>query len=217
MTKKAFTFSEVLITLFIIGIVATATLQPIIQKYKKLEATTRLKHFYSMMTQAILSSEIDNGPSKNWTKDAMAYNADGTNDTETNRSYALKYFYTYIEPYIKHGNIIEKDTSYYVYVYLFNGSYFRMHNGVCIDFAFDVNGGKPPNEHGKDMFRFLLCPENYANYYCGSTVKNFCTYTLKHTSDREQALKYCKTSALYCARLLELDGWEFRDDYPYKL
>lgn len=61
---NGFTLSEALITLAIIGVIAAITLPSIIQKYKRLVASTRLKHFYSMMSQAILSSEIDNGPSK---------------------------------------------------------------------------------------------------------------------------------------------------------
>lgn len=59
---KGFTLAEVLITLGVIGIVAALTLPTIMQHYKKQEATARLKKFVSTMEQAIMLSELDNGP-----------------------------------------------------------------------------------------------------------------------------------------------------------
>lgn len=52
--KKGFTLAEVLITLGIIGVVAAMTMPSLIQNYRKKEATTRIKKFYSMMSQAVL-------------------------------------------------------------------------------------------------------------------------------------------------------------------
>lgn len=51
--KKGFTLAEVLITLGIIGVVAAMTMPSLIQNYRKKEATTRIKKFYSMMSQAV--------------------------------------------------------------------------------------------------------------------------------------------------------------------
>lgn len=62
MTKQAFTLAEVLITLGIIGVVASMTLPALIQTNKNAEVESKLKKVYSVMNQAILRSEIDNGP-----------------------------------------------------------------------------------------------------------------------------------------------------------
>ena len=68
--KKGFTLAEVLITLGIIGVVAAMTMPSLIQNYRKKEATTRIKKFYSMMSQAVLLSTNDNGEPTEWTRKA---------------------------------------------------------------------------------------------------------------------------------------------------
>ena len=54
--KPGFTLAEVLITLGIIGVVAAMTIPSIVQKQNQKEATSRLKKFYSTMSQAIMLS-----------------------------------------------------------------------------------------------------------------------------------------------------------------
>ena len=49
--KKAFTLSEVLITLGIIGVVAAITIPSLITKYQKKVIETTLKEDYSIMAQ----------------------------------------------------------------------------------------------------------------------------------------------------------------------
>ncbi len=56
----AFTLAEVLVTLGIIGVVAAMTLPSVISNYKKNVAETRLKHAYSLITQAIQIAEYEN-------------------------------------------------------------------------------------------------------------------------------------------------------------
>ena len=67
--KAAFTLAEVLITLGIIGIVAAMTLPALMANGRKQETVARLKKFNSMMLQAILLSENDNGPYEYWNKE----------------------------------------------------------------------------------------------------------------------------------------------------
>ena len=69
--QKGFTLAEVLITLGIIGVVAALTLPALIQNHKKSETTARLKKFSSIMAQAVLMSENDNGPVEDWEKDRL--------------------------------------------------------------------------------------------------------------------------------------------------
>ena len=96
--KKGFTLAEVLITLGIIGVVAAMTMPSLIQNYRKKEATTRIKKFYSMMSQAVLLSTNDNGEPTEWTRKAQ----DGSSDKQSiNAQNAYDFFMTYLAPYIK--------------------------------------------------------------------------------------------------------------------
>ena len=59
--KKAFTLAEVLITLGIIGIVASLTLPSLINKYKEKELINHTKKLYSNLQNAILVTQKDMG------------------------------------------------------------------------------------------------------------------------------------------------------------
>ena len=87
-----YTLAEVLITLGIIGIIAALTIPPLTVNYQKKEAATKLKYTYSMLAQAILLSEKDNGFESEWELDKSE--SSGVKITE-------KFVKTYIEPYIK--------------------------------------------------------------------------------------------------------------------
>ena len=56
MKNRAFTLAEVLITLGIIGVVAAMTLPTVVNKYKEKETVTKLKKFYSIISQSYLSA-----------------------------------------------------------------------------------------------------------------------------------------------------------------
>ena len=58
---SAFTMSEVLITLGVIGVVAAMTLPVVIKKYQQYTMLNKLKSAYSLINQAVKMSEIDNG------------------------------------------------------------------------------------------------------------------------------------------------------------
>lgn len=60
--KKAFTLAEVLITLGIIGVVASMTLPALIQKNNEKQIVVRLKKLYSMLQQAHLNIINEYGP-----------------------------------------------------------------------------------------------------------------------------------------------------------
>lgn len=62
--NKAFTMSEVIITIGIIGIIAAMTLPALIAKNKRNVAEAKLKKFYTTINQALIRSEIDNGDKK---------------------------------------------------------------------------------------------------------------------------------------------------------
>ena len=64
--KKGFTLSEVLITLGIIGVVASITIPTVINKYNEKLTVSKAKKIYSLMSQAYLLSVRDNGLANEW-------------------------------------------------------------------------------------------------------------------------------------------------------
>ncbi|MBP3924716.1 type II secretion system protein, partial [bacterium] len=226
MTNVAFTLAEVLITLGIIGVVAAMTLPALVQHYRKVEYSARLKKFYSSMNQAILLSEVNNGSPSDWNKVYTIKDDDGNYDTNANGEHTYNFFMKYLAPYIKYTKIeqgkIETDEDgntkgSSTTVYFADGSTAWLFNGDCIDFNFDVNGKSKPNQSGRDIFVFPLCSNpGFASYHCGSSNRVFCSYH-GETTTRTNILNACKANAGWCSGLLMHDGWEFKEDYPYKL
>ena len=64
--KKAFTLAEVLITLGIIGVVASMTLPTIIQNYREKATVTKVKKAYSQLAQAYNFVKLENGTPDEW-------------------------------------------------------------------------------------------------------------------------------------------------------
>ena len=158
--------AEVLITLGIIGVVAALTLPSIITRYQKKEAAVRLKQSYTILTQAIQMSELENGPLNQW---EFEYTPSGT---ETTKIFVEKY----LTPYIKTIKKVNQKTSatpyeyYYIHdnqlvsggghthysIALANGTYLHFNGNYNIsnkiDVRIDINGKKGPNIIGRDTF-----------------------------------------------------------------
>ena len=103
----AFTLAETLITIGIIGIVSALTIPTLIQEYKKVETSSRLKKFYSIMQQAIIMSEIDNGDSKEWIKAETQKDENGDTDYDAQNEVSKTFFMNYLAKYIKYSDIID--------------------------------------------------------------------------------------------------------------
>lgn len=211
--KKAFTLSEVLITLGIIGIVAAMTMPSLINKMKNREKTARLKKFYSAMTQAIILSEQFNGPVSDLEKILPERDEDG--NLIDNPDNSIKFFKKYLAPYIKILTI-DKSASKRSFATFADGSVVYFTFGNCLDLLFDTNANKKPNSEGKDRFRFVLCTNDFNEVYVGKN-KYFGTYHQDSviTMGREYAKTACKNNPPYCSTLLLLDNWEFKKDYPW--
>ena len=219
-----YTLAEVLITLGIIGIIAALTIPPLTVNYQKKEAATKLKYTYSMLAQAILLSEKDNGFESEWELDKSE--SSGVKITE-------KFVKTYIEPYIK---TIKKDkytssSANYDYFYRKNGKLEKVHanthysialnNGIYLHFnanysvsnaiqvRVDTNGMKKPNVVGKDTFVIYIYPK----------LKTLAS----NVNNRNTLLNCCKSNtsnALHdqlvgCSALIQYDGWQINKDYPW--
>lgn len=234
--KAAFTLAEVLITLGIIGIVAAMTLPTVINKYQKVETTTKLKRVYSLLTNATQRAINDYGPSQYWDypikdEDDGAYLPSSITQDE--------FFNRYYAPYLKTSKLNQNLLGKSYKVYNFNkqdagydgnetgrGTRFRLNDGMCITmwsnnqyfvFTTDLNCEKPPNILGKDVFdiaelywegnKTLQSPPRLAR--------------IKNEDDRKEAIEECKSddyvsgNATICFAIFVYDGWQFKADYPW--
>ena len=214
--------AEVLITLGIIGVVAALTLPAVIQAYKKQEASARLKKFYSSMSQAIATAEAETGV-KAYEWDKLSWTGyDPTNSYKQTSAY----YKEYIAPYIKTLKVVDgvydskNNINSRMKLYFQDGSTAELNVGQCVSFYFDTNGEKAPNELGKDIFIFFIATadshggnreqELYQNQSFGAVY-------LPIYNTKEKALNACKVAPRYCSALLQLNNYEFPENYPYKL
>lgn len=206
-----------LITLGIIGIVAALTIPTLIQNYQKKVTSTRLKQFYSLMTQAIELSKLENGDPLDWTKEDLVYKEDGTEDLDARMKVSKAFYEKYLNNYLKTSKIEAKDGI--IGAYLNNGSKILIYNASECHFTdVDINADSAPNAYGKDRFCFLICPRsNNASYHPLKPNNAFGAYALPDRFDtRAKALDECKKQPAYCSVLLEIyDNWEFKEDYPW--
>ena len=212
--NKAFTLSEILITLGIIGVVAAMTLPILIQSYKKHIIETRLQKFYNVMNNAIMRAENEYGDRKIWYS-----NYDGFSESKN----LEQFLNTYLIPYL---NIvkIKKSAALPIVIYFNDGSAYVFFSSKLG--AFYPNGtdkcSKSKENTGKCMFYFYWLPNNEFYYDFGpysykypKTTKNMSLDTLKNNSSYG-----CNTTSnsnrYYCTKLIQNNGWKVPKDYPIK-
>lgn len=173
MKNFAFTLSEVLITLGIIGVVASMTIPSLIAKHRENVMVERLRQTYSIFSQAYLMALNENDASTNWDI--------GTKDTED----GAQKLYEIFKPYLLKSKDcgIKKDCFADDYASLFGPSYIwqpKSHahyargilsNGVsflfwsngtgcpenaCGSIKVDINGLQKPNKAGVDFFNISI-------------------------------------------------------------
>ena len=205
-----------MITLGIIGIVAALTIPTLMANQRKKAVETKLKKFYTTMSQAVIMSEIENGPSSEWI----------TNYENNNNP--LVFYNTYLGKYLKNlGNKKLTTGRNDITIYLSDGSAFKIYNGACADIEYYFNidkSFKSVNQiiAGKDYFSFRICNENNKNKYGGGKAGGFqtaCNGNLSQRMDRDYLLEHCKTpftDGNTCSALIEFDGWEIKKDYPHR-
>ena len=219
MKRQGFTLAEVLITLAIIGIVAAMTIPTLISSYKKKEYSTKLKKFYSMMTQAIQLSTIENGPVSSW---SYPVDSAGNPDIENLKTFWSTYFASFVKTSSSSeeiftstntdGTVVTRD----LYVITFqDGTSVGIRAAGAIDFQFDVNGSSGPNTLGIDQYDFIM--NKTTGKFSAYTYLNSTDQDSEYLKDRDNALQACKENGFYCSQLLFLDNWKFKDDYPYGL
>ena len=216
--KKAFTLAEVLITLGIIGIVAAMTLPTLIQNYRKDVLSTRIAKFASIYQQAVRMAEAEHGEMQYWEK----LTETGGNEiiTNTGETY-LKHYNKYMAKYLK-------TTSYKVLpdgvaFSLADGSGFIYYYDVkfCVDYkkclnlidksisegSFAAKNGLGID--GKNIFLFTKSGKTYEWKWKG-TQEDLRT-------NSSYGCREGNKFPLFCAKLIEVNGWKVPDDYPMKL
>lgn len=205
MIKKtlAFTVAEILVAMSIVGVVAAMTIPTLYYNKTKKEYSVKLKNFYSRMQNAIEDMQVDKGSFKDMKK------PDNTDQSRT------AWYLNNIDPYMGHQYV--KDRKIY---YKDGSSLDLLWTGGCLDVNYDVNGDKSPNRDGYDIYRFLYCfDDGNRNSWFGDKETFFGSYGagfVATSTTRAQMINQCKASAAYCSRLLQVDNWEYKQDYPYK-
>ena len=215
--KIAFTLAEVLITLGVIGVVASLTLPSVINNYQKKVVAKRLATSYSTISNAFAMAKIDYDDISEWDVPKDGENAKIAED------FIDKYFLPYFDSYEKVG-WMAFNRFYDIKPYSGAGGYFvRLKSGVVLTFAFatyrdaegvlhfnypyfniDINGKNKPNKVGRDRFAFTL--------FNGKLIASR-TY---QNSSRTQIIQACKSkNADACTQLIFLNNWEIPDDYPW--
>ena len=239
---KSFTLAEVLITLVVIGIIAAITVPVVMANHRRTETAARVKKFYSMMSEVVARSEIESGlKTYEWFQEGYGVCNDYDNSTEFYEKYILPYIsYMKVEKlgegnsyYDKISNIPSgKELLNNVPAYYLNDGSILFVNECNELVGFDANGEKGPNEWGRDIFNFYYLAYLDGDYglHLANIVPHFNTRSFDvipwedgYSTSREQLKTKCASTTSWdyrsksCTDLLQLDGWEFKEDYPLRI
>lgn len=226
--RNGFTLAEVLITLVIVGVVASLTIPTTINNVQKTQAVARLKKAYSTLVQAVNRSTIDNGHMTIW---EMGSSGDGQAADDFNKKYLTPYLsvmrncgtstsgncnfsFSYLN-----STTMQPLNSSWARFYLADGTFvatYAQNSGstVRLQICVDINGQKQPNKMGKDIFLYnLTIKESYITE--GKITPDGIGYD-RNTLVSSAAYNCNKAaSGVRCATLIMKDGWQMKDDYPW--
>lgn len=224
--KVAFTLAEALITLGIIGVVAALTLPTVIKNYQKQVTITRLQKAHSILGQVAQKSIADNGeidlvsgekvdattvekffatywlPYFNGVKVYPYEQPQKLNNGKNQYKYLNGDIEIYSIGTIYHNGRIffttVDGTSYAVSIMSWkageNGDEAVYSTSQTV--RVDINGIKPPNTYGKDVFNFEVDFEK-------GVVRPTCAGCFESTVNN-----ICKVNGNYCSAKIIRDGWK---------
>ena len=181
-----FTLAEVLITLGIIGVVATLTLPSILTQKVEKERVSQLKKVYSTLNQAYLQTVSENGTPDEWGMETM--------DDELSHYIFAKNFRPYLRlskdcidlppgEVAKVCQVQLTDSTTAKSVILIDGTTvtFRVYDGncthmgrnVCGEFRIDLNGHRLPNKNGEDIFRLYFSKDGVIPFGLQNSIYTF--------------------------------------------
>ncbi|MDR1167386.1 MAG: type II secretion system GspH family protein [Heliobacteriaceae bacterium] len=208
--KKGFTLAEVLITLAVIGIVAALTMPALIGNYQKKVWVMQLRKTYNVLANGLDMIKADEGEDN--LSDTQFYSDRGISTVD---GHIRKHFnviksctsddndckfsdYKALNGEKPNGPPTFGSSGNY-YFFLNDGSIIGMLSptgdnlGKLIDFVVDVNGTKPPNQYGRDVFRFAYAGNKLEAWHCNGTDGAPCVTT---------------NQGWECAKKIIEDGWE---------
>ena len=203
--KVAFTLAEVLITLGIIGIVAALTLPNLIEQHEKKATAVKLEKFYSIMSQAVLRWQTEEGISP----ESFSF----PQEAVRNKEETTKWYNENLKPYINQ----ETDTSGDIYTSVkFNDgsgfvAYIAYPNVMHFFYCTQIKYCAQESYDGRRTFLFSLINGR------------FYPSVNESVSNRAELLDKCKhpfTNSYHrrhsCTQLIQYDGWQIKDDYPWR-
>lgn len=178
--KKAFTLAEVLITLGVIGVVAAITIPSVMKNYQRLQYLTALKKAYTTANQAFAQMALQSDTPQDLTSFF------DSSDMNTMGDKVVKYFNTVkicrsgdsSKCFERNTNlnydgtggtltVVFGSSNVYRFItvdgisYLFTGFHKDCNSPCTGDVYIDVNGLKPPNFVGRDIFWFQVHPKKF--------------------------------------------------------
>lgn len=218
--SKAFTLSEVLITLTVIGVIAAIAVPTLIADWQKTRTVEQLKKTYSALSQTTNRAIADNGPVASW--DVLGLNA-----REFSQQYLIPYLNVFKNKesnYFEYKTLNKTNQKRYSYVfYLLDGTKIGVDTpiqskwGITVSILVDINGDANPNIMGRDVFYYIYwvyvnsTPSKSGSFiaYGGDWSK----YNIINTN-AGYACRKGETGEL-CAALIMKDGWQISEDYPW--
>jgi prepilin-type N-terminal cleavage/methylation domain-containing protein len=227
--KKAFTLSEVLIALAVIGVVVAITIPQMIVKHQKEQTVIQLKKVYSELSQACAMSKATYGDISSWDFSLSNYD----------------FFNKYLYPFVKissqtvseaknQNNIKYLNTSgseetgllqlsnNEKIINLASGAQIFTHSNSSYStktFVVDINGFKKPNKFGHDLFLISITPnKDVLPKYWDDYENASYTKTREQLKNGPSNYRYqCNKNGrgMWCAALIMADGWQIKDDYPW--
>lgn len=239
--KEAFTLAEVLITLGIIGIVASLTLPTIIEQHQKLETVTKLKKAYSTLSQAIERAKVDNGDIQNWGLSDF-----NRTSIENRKDITVGFSEKYLIPYLNnvesakyitpkkfgYDKISNLDGTSPLWFDLITPRYLMaLNDGTVVGVDIDsTNIGTPENRNDVIWAIIFFVDLNgikepniigrdiFAFNLRTQDDAKFMPYSYS-TSTYSSSLSGCQSGGLesrFCTAVIIMDGWQIKDHYPWK-
>lgn len=180
-SKKAFSLAEVLVSLAIIGVIASLTVPNLIYKINERKTVTQLKKVYAELDHAYEYAKLKYGPVPKWNLTASQHDENGSHIPNNSEHLFLKRLLSETNAEDIMAQKIQAQTSYMNNkpdiwfpshrfpdgvliwpVWLGNPNCNKTDGkltDICADFRVDINGLKGPNELGRDQFQFYVTKE----------------------------------------------------------
>ena len=223
--KYGFTLAEVLITLGIIGVVAAMTMPSLIAKYQKKVFATKVKQTYAILSNALTSSIAANGTPNEWN-----FGQPYTSDNDENKKNAIIYIVnTYFKPYLKVAEDIGfKNRGYHVVLsngitlsFFIDGGWNSSHTSMVPSNIYIIaSNNKNTGAYGDysrdysrhDIFYKINKSDKFLSFFLWGDKTRENIINESHYGCNNSKAKYLRYQ---CGALIQYDGWEIKDDYPW--